>query len=126
MPVASANAVCAVSGHFDTRTAATEVAHTLYDHLGESCDMIALFASYHHRAAMREAAEIVRNTIGAGVLLGTTAESVLGGEREMEGLAGMSALGLTVPGIRISPWVLDTGHPVDLKNPYCHADLLWP
>ena len=84
-------AAAAISGHLDTRTAATEVAHDLHDLIGSSCDLVLLFASFHHRAALAEAAETVRNTLGPKKMLGVTAEAVLGVDRELEGLAGMSA-----------------------------------
>src|SRR5687767_11327174 len=46
-------AASAMSGHFDTRTAATEVADALFEELGTPapgrgmCDLLVVFASYH-------------------------------------------------------------------------------
>ena len=45
----------AVSGHFDTRTAGMEVANLLHESLGEGCDLVLFFASFHHLAAFSEA-----------------------------------------------------------------------
>ncbi|MHC4415378.1 MAG: FIST signal transduction protein [Planctomycetota bacterium] len=97
-------AASAISGHLDTRTAATEVAGDLYDHIGEQCDLVLLFASYQHRAALPEAAEAIRQTISPRTTLGVTAESVLGVDRELEGMAGLSALALRLPGVHLHPW----------------------
>ena len=40
-------------------------------------------------------------------LLGVTAESVLGVDRELEGLAGMSLLAICAPGAQLHPWRFD-------------------
>ena len=103
-------AAAAISGHLDTRTAATEVAHDLYDHIGGSCDLVMLFASYHHRAAMAEAAQTVRNTLGPRKMLAVTAEAVLGVDRELEGLAGMSAIAFQLPGVDLHHWSYQAEH----------------
>ena len=101
-------AAAAISGHLDTRTAATEIAGSLFDQLGGACDLAILFASFHHTAALAEAAESIRNTIMPTTMLGVTAESVLGVDRELEGLAGMSALAVRLPGARLHPWRFNT------------------
>jgi len=104
---ATPSAASAISGHFDTRTAATEVAGDIFDHLGGPCDLALLFGSYHHTAAFAEAAEAIRQTIMPTTLLGVTAESVLGVDRELEGLAGMSLLAIRAPGVQLQPWRFD-------------------
>lgn len=102
-------AASAVSGHLDTRTAATEVAGDLYDRLGGPCDLVIMFGSFHHSAAFAQAAEAIRQTLAPRTLLGVTAESVLGADRELEGLAGMSAIALRVPGADLHAWQFDPG-----------------
>jgi small ligand-binding sensory domain FIST len=97
-------AASALSGHLDTRTAATEIAGDLYDHLGGSCDLVVLFGSFHHRAAFAEAAESIRQTINPRAMLGVTAESVLGVDQELEGLAGMAAMAFRLPGVGLHTW----------------------
>jgi len=97
-------AASAISGHLDTRTAATEIAGDLYDHLGGACDLAVLFGSFHHAAAFAEAADSIRQTITPTTMLGVTAESVLGVDRELEGLAGMSVLAVRIPGAKLHPW----------------------
>lgn len=96
-------AASAVNTHFDTRTAATELAHALHDQLDGPCDLLLLFASYHHRAAMQPAGEILRQAMNPGVHLGATAESVLGDDEEIEGRCAMSAIALSLPGARLTP-----------------------
>src|SRR5690349_19242528 len=93
-------AASAISGHFDTRTAATEIADALFDELsappvgglagGRMCDVLLMWASFHHRAAFADAAAILHKTLSPGAMIGTTAEAVIGSDRELEGMAGMS------------------------------------
>jgi small ligand-binding sensory domain FIST len=101
---ASPLAAASISGHLDTRTAATEIAGDLVEQVGDSCDLAFLFGSFHHRAAFAEAAEAIRQTIAPATMLGVTAESVLGVDRELEGLAGMAAIAFRLPGVRLNPW----------------------
>lgn len=108
------HAAVATSGHFDTRTAATEVAHRLTDAMTNGFDAIFLFGSYHHNRALPGAAEIIRNAINPTTMLGCSAESVLGGTEEHEGVAGLTALGLRIPGATLLPWRID---PHDLDAP---------
>ncbi len=97
-------AAAAVSGHLDTRTAATEVSGDLQDRLAGTCDLAFLFASFHHVAAFAEAAEAVRSTLRPRVFLATTAESVAGLDEELEGVAGMVVLAMRLPGVNLTPW----------------------
>ena len=123
MPTTTAGpaAAAALSGHLDTRTAAMEIAHGLSESIGSTCDLALMLGSYHHRAAFAEAAATIRQTIGPRILIGTTAESVLGASqqpqpqdaaslpqqasmplgRELEGLAGMTVLALKLPGVKL-------------------------
>jgi small ligand-binding sensory domain FIST len=120
-------AASAISGHFDTRTAATEVASTLFDDLaggsstggpGEAwCDLLLMFGSFHHRAAFDDAADIMRKTLRPGAMLGVTAEAVIGRDRELEGVAGLSAIALRLPGVRIHSWRSTPDDPIPLLDP---------
>lgn len=95
----------AMSGHLDTRTAATEVAQELNEALGnEGADLVMVFASYHHRAALRYGTEILHQGLGPDVLIGCTAESVLGNDKELEGFAGFSVIALNLPGVKLHHW----------------------
>jgi small ligand-binding sensory domain FIST len=112
-------AAVAVSGHFDTRTAATEVAHRLTDAMTDGFDALFLFGSYHHNRALAGAAEILHNAINPTTILGCSAESVLGGDKELEGVAGLAVLALRLPGAALLPWRIDPNDheaPVDTKE----------
>ena len=112
MPSTSARpvAAAALNSHFDTRTAAYELSGRLRETLTAAgpaiCDLLRLFGSFHHRAAFEDAAEIVRYELNPDILLGCTAESVLGGGTELEGRAGLSALALRLPGADLRPFRL--------------------
>lgn len=97
-------AASAVSGHLDTRTAAMEAAGDLYDHIGAGPDLVVIFASYQHRAALPEAAATFRSTLRPRTLLGVTAEAVLGVDQELDGVSGLSAIALRLPGASLHPF----------------------
>lgn len=119
-------AASAISGHLDTRTAATEVADRLFDELGAPgprssadglCDLALVFGSFHHRSAFEDAAAIIRKTISPRVLMGVTAEAVLGVDRELEGIAGLSAIALRLPGVKLHAWHATPDDPMPLREP---------
>ncbi|MCI0675411.1 MAG: FIST C-terminal domain-containing protein, partial [Phycisphaerales bacterium] len=116
-------AASAISGHFDTRTAATEVADALFEELGSPapsrgmCDLLVVFGSFHHRAAFTEAADIMRKTISPSAMIGVTAESVLGSDRELEGVAGLSAIAFRLPAVSVHPWHSTPEDPIPLREP---------
>src|SRR5688572_28311028 len=123
VPVKAPSAASAISGHFDTRTAATEVADNLFEELssprasGDLCDLLLLFGSFHHRAAFGDAAQIIRKTISPGAMIGVTAEAVLGNDKELEGVEGLAAIGLRLPGVRVHPWFSTPEDPIALRDP---------
>ena len=113
----------AISGHLDTRTAATEVAGELYDQIGRACDLVLLFASFQHRAALLEAAEAIHQTLSPAAMLGVTAESILGVDEEREGQAGLSAIAFRLPGVELRPWSYRAEHDAAiLKDPALMSD----
>ena len=120
----AATAVSVTSGHPDTRTAAMEIAHTLHDQGGAHCSLVLLFVSYHHAAAFGEAVGTIRSAIHPEHLLACTAESVLGDDQELDGMAGMSALAITIPGMRIEPFSGRPGQPLPLSRPDALPDHL--
>ena len=83
----------------------------MHDTLGEGCDLVMLFASYHHLTAFAEAAESIRRTLSPRVMLGVTAEAVLGGAMELEGKAGLAAIGLRLPGATLHPFITTPQRP---------------
>ncbi len=110
-------AASAISGHLDTRTAGMEVAEQLHDTLGGTCDLVMLFATFHHLAAFEYVADHIRTTLSPRVLMGVTAETVLGGDVELDGLAGLSAIALRLPGANLHPFSFSKGNILPLKKP---------
>ncbi len=101
-----------MSDHLDTRTAATEVAHTLRDRLADSpADLLFLFGSYHHRAGIAGAAKVIGESLSARAVLGVTAESVIADDEEREGRAGLSALALALPHVHLHTFHVETIDP---------------
>ena len=111
----------ATSEHHDTRTAADEVASALHDAFnGRSPDVVLLLASFHHVAALPQACDDLRRMLVPGHFLAATAESVLGDGRELEGVAGMSALAMWFGGprkVRILPWRTAAWDPIPISQP---------
>jgi small ligand-binding sensory domain FIST len=109
-------AASALSGHIDTRTAAMEVAEQLQDALGDRCELLLCFASFHHRAALHDALEHARRALRPRVALAVTAEAVLANDEEREGRAGLAALGLGRGGGRLHPWCITPLHLPELRD----------
>jgi small ligand-binding sensory domain FIST len=81
----------ATSEHPDAREAIAEVVGTVSEVMaGASADLAVLFATEPHVGAMGDIAEVVSRLLAPGVLLGTTAVSVVGGGREIEDRPGLS------------------------------------
>jgi len=113
-------AASAISGHLDTRTAATEIADRLFDEFlphASACDLALIFGSYHHRSAFDDAAAVVRKTLNPGAMIGVTAEAVLGNDRELEGVAGMSVMAMRLPGATVTAWRTTPDDPMPLGDP---------
>lgn len=70
-------------------------------------DLAFLFVSSHHAWAMRKIGAHVHRLIDPARLVGSTAESVLGASSELEGVPGISILGMWLPGVRVSPFLVD-------------------
>ncbi len=107
----------AISSHIDSRTAAMEVAEQLHDELAGRCDLLLMFASYHHRTAFAEAAAAIRKTVKPRTMLGVTAEAVLGADVELDGRAGLSAIGMRLGGAKVRSWTTSPDNPIPLRDP---------
>ena len=107
----------AISGHHDTPTAARELADALHEHGGSSPDLVISFGSFQHVAGFSDAMNTLRKTLQPRCLIGTTAESVLGDDTELDGMSGCAALALWLPGIRITPWRTTPTHPLPFSRP---------
>ena len=107
----------ATSGHLDTATAAMEVADTIHDKFGSSPDLVVAFGSFHHAAAFTDAMNSLRRTLQPGCLIATTADSILGDDVELDGVSGLSAIAVRLPGVEITPWRSTPSDPLPLSNP---------
>ena len=107
----------ATSAHPDTSTAATEIADTLHDQFGTRPDLLIAFGSFQHVAAFTDAMDMLRRTLQPRCLLGSTAESILGDDEELDGVSGLSALALRLPDVRVTPWQSTPTNPLPLSRP---------
>ena len=107
----------AISEHLDTRTAAIEVALMLEQAMSGPIDIVFVFASFHHREALELAIADIRRTLAPITIIGMTTESVVGCDLELEGVAGLSALAMQLPGISIKTWTTTPKHPVPISKP---------
>lgn len=107
----------AISEHLDTRTAAIEVAALLEKAMDGPTDLVLVFASFHHRESFEEAISDIRQTLAPKTILGVTTESVVGCDLELEGVAGLSAIAMHLPGVTITPWTTTPKKPVPISRP---------
>ena len=107
----------AISEHLDTRTAAIEVAGLLESAMDGPTDVVFVFASFHHREALAEAVLDIQNTLAPKTIIALTTESVVGCDLELEGVAGLSALAMHLPGVTITPWTTSPKKPVPISKP---------
>ncbi len=107
----------AISEHLDTRTAAIEVAGLLESAMDGPSDLVFVFASFHHREALADAVSDIRKTLSPKTIIGLTTESVVGCDLELEGVAGLSALAMHLPGVTVTPWTTSPKNPVPISKP---------
>lgn len=107
----------AISEHLDTRTAAIEVAALLEKAMAGPTDLVFVFASFHHRESFEEAVSDIRQTLAPKTIIGVTAESVVGCDLELEGVAGLSAIAMHLPGVTLTPWTTTPKKPVPISSP---------
>ena len=80
-------------------------------------DVVFVFASFHHREALAEAVLDIQNTLAPKTIIALTTESVVGCDLELEGVAGLSALAMHLPGVTITPWTTSPKKPVPISKP---------
>jgi small ligand-binding sensory domain FIST len=111
-------AVSAMSEHPDGRTSIAEVADTLHEGLrGVAPDLVVLMASFQHTRILPAAAADLRRTLGAGHLIGGTADTVMGDARSPEGRPAAVALALHLPGASVRAWRSTPRNPLPLSRP---------
>lgn len=71
---------------------------------GETPDFVAAFATHHYGTALEELGPRVQRATGCRNVMGCTAESVIGGDREIEDGPGLVLFGANVPGVAVRPF----------------------
>lgn len=89
---------------------------------GSTPDLLLAFATHHYGPALEELGPKLARATGAGIVSGCTAESVIGGSREVEGRAGLALWAAHLPGtelrcIEISAHAGPDGEPVFPRLP---------
>lgn len=107
----------AISEHLDSRTASIEVAQLLAEAMTGPTDLVFVFASFHHRETLPQAVADIGQALSPKVIIGLTTESVVGCDLELEGVAGLSALAMHLPGVTLTPWTTTPSNPVPISRP---------
>jgi small ligand-binding sensory domain FIST len=68
---------------------------------GATPDLVLAFATHHHGPALEGLGPAIARATGATVVAGCTAESVIGGSREIEGRPGISLWAAVLPGTEV-------------------------
>lgn len=102
------SAAMAQDRHADTRTAAWSVGEQLALDLTESPQAVILIGTYHHAAALPEAARAMRDAVGddTTIVAITSAGLLAGGEEHHTG-PSLGALAIGGPGIRARSFAFD-------------------
>jgi small ligand-binding sensory domain FIST len=104
----------ALSEHPLATHATGEVIGSLLEQVGPHPDVVAVFVTGPHLGALDDVCAAVRATLDPGTLIGVTAVSVLGGNREVEEQAAVSAWAARVApatGVRLEARPLVEGEP---------------
>lgn len=68
---------------------------------GATPDLVLAFATHHHGPALEDLGPALARAVGARVVAGCTAESVIGGSREVEGGPGIALWAAHLPGTEV-------------------------
>ena len=74
---------------------------------GATPDLVLAFATHHHGPALEDLGPRLARTTGARMVAGCTAESVIGGSREVEGRPGLSLWAAQLPGTEVRYFEVD-------------------
>ena len=100
----------AISGHASPVHAAEEVAARCRGALaGAQPDLVLVFLTAQHAdpTTAKAVSSVVRRRLNPRCLLGITGESIVGGETELEGAAGISLWAATLPGVTVHLFKLE-------------------
>jgi len=126
--ISTSRFAAALSTRDDAHAAAGEVCRAAVTQLEATADLAVLFVSQHHREGFGEISEFVCKATGCQRLIGCTGESIVGGDREIEGEPAVSLWLASLPGTKVSLMHLEfestadggsfTGWPADLAEPW--------
>lgn len=94
----------AVSRHEETAGAARELTDALRRQISDPLDLMFVFLTYHHRDTADLLSATLRRELKPRVLLGCTAEGVIGPDREIEREPAVSVLAGRLPGVSLEPF----------------------
>lgn len=127
-PASECRFAASLSTSAETADAIAAVGRDLAARLGGPADLVVAFVSPHHARGFDRLGDQISAATGARVLLGATGESIVGGDREIEGEPALSAWGARLPGTTLRPFALEfqatpegpvlTGWPDDLPEPW--------
>ena len=98
------------SEKFALRDAVEECAAYIRSELGDGApDLAVAFISAHHSPDYEELPRLLREQLGAKLLLGCSAGGVIGGGREVEERAGLTVTAALLPGVELVPFYVEDG-----------------
>jgi small ligand-binding sensory domain FIST len=75
---------------------------------GQPPDLVIVFLSGHHTHAIRQLVDGLQGSLNPGVIIGCTAEGVIGREEEVENQPGITMLAAHLPDVSITPFFLQS------------------
>src|SRR5262245_54577653 len=93
---------CALSTLDDSHAAAGEVCQAAMSDLGRTPDLAMMFVSSHHATELTEISQRVCQATSCKSLMGCTGESIVGGDREIEGEPAISLWLASLPATTVS------------------------
>jgi small ligand-binding sensory domain FIST len=73
---------------------------------GAHADLVLFFFGPAHVAAAGELAQVLRDRLEPGCLMGASAHAVISSRHEVESAGSLSAIAATLPGVDIRPFVM--------------------
>jgi small ligand-binding sensory domain FIST len=96
----------AASTALDHADAVDEVVPPLLERLGGTPDLVVCFFSMEHAPVASGIALSLSERLGTSNIVGCTAQAVIGGRRELEGVPGLSVWVARLPGVEVRPFAL--------------------
>ncbi len=97
----------AISRYENTADAARDLCESVRLQLRGDIDLLTVFLSVQHREQAERLGHILRRELTPRVLIGCTGESIIGGEREVEGEPAISVLAGQLPNVDLTPYHID-------------------